>query len=461
MSETSADSRVSHAPLRPAAPFPNTRELNRIQALIALGDNAVAAWSERAYRERYVYDRNWLQDFLLINDPEGVKHVLLDNAQNYRKSRQIQSTTGPALGNGLFNADGESWKFQRRTTAPTFSMRHVADFAAPMARVAADFLKRWDAMADGARIDAAEEMMRLTYAIITHTMFSDDVRIDYRALAAHFATYLDTMGRIDVLTTLGLPLWVPTPGRMKGRAAIAFFRRELGALIGRRKAQVEADPGSAPNDLLTLLLTTRDPEGGALFGEEEVYDNALTFILAGHETTANALAWTLYLLSQFPVVEAKAVAEAKAADGDPARMPYVKQVLEEALRLYPPAPFVSRDSIGPDTVGPHKIRPGTSVLMSPWLIQRHRLLWSEPDHFDPERFAPGKREKIHRFAYIPFGGGPRICIGMGFAMQEALTVLGQILPRFRLSLVPGHPVAPLARLTLRPAHGIAMTLEKR
>ncbi|MEJ0026843.1 MAG: cytochrome P450 [Rhizomicrobium sp.] len=435
--------------------------ISRIQAVREIGRNAVAAWGERAYRVPYVYDRNWIQDFLLLNDPDGVKHVLLDNVANYKKSRQVQRTTGPALGNGLFNADGESWKFQRRTTAPTFSMRHVADFAAPMATVTEAALKRWDDLAPGATIDAAEEMMRITYAIITHTMFSDDVRIDYAALAGHFVTYIDTLGRIDLLTTLGVPAWAPTPKRLKARAAVRFFRREIGALIARRKEQIARDPAAAPKDLLTLLLTTRDPEGGALFGEAEVYDNAMTFIFAGHETTANALAWTLYLLSQFPGIEARVAAEVRAADGDPARMPYTRQVLEESLRLYPPAPFISRDSIGPDRIGPIDIRGGTSVLISPWLIQRHRTLWEAPDYFDPDRFAPGRREVIPRFAYIPFGAGPRICIGMGFAMQEAMIVLGQILKRFKLDLVPGHPVVPLARLTLRPQFGLKMVLSRR
>jgi cytochrome P450 len=450
-----------HERLRPAAPIPVDRKISRFQAVREIGRNAVAAWGERAYRERYVYDRNWLQDFLLVNDPEGVKHVLLDNVSNYRKSRQVQRTTGPALGNGLFNADGESWRFQRRTTAPTFSMRHVADFAAPMAKVAETALAKWESLPDGTVLDVADEMMRLTYAIVTHTMFSDDVRIDYGALARHFVTYLETLGRIDLLATMGVPYWAPTPKRLRARAALKFFRREIGALVAGRKAQIAVDPGSAPKDLLTLLLTTRDPEGGALFGEEEVYDNTMTFIFAGHETTANALTWTLYLLSLFPGIDARVAEEIRAVDGDPARMHYTKQVFEEALRLYPPAPFVSRDSIGPDRIGPIDIRAGTSVLISPWLIQRHRTLWDAPDYFDPERFAPGNREKIHRFAYIPFGAGPRICIGMGFAMQEALIVLGQVLARYRLTLVPGHPVVPLGRLTLRPAHGMRMRLERR
>ena len=458
MSEVLAEPAESRERLRPAAPIPHSRVLNRLQVVQEIGRNAVAAWGARAYRDWYVYDRNWMQDFLLVNDPEGVKHVLLDNVQNYVKSLQVQRTTGPALGNGLFNADGESWKFQRRTTAPMFAMRHVAAFTAAMTAVAERHIRPWQ---DGATLDIADAMMRLTYGIITHTMFSDDVKVDYAAMARYFVDYLDTLGRVDLLTTLGMPHWVPTPKRLKAATAIRFFRREIGALIARRGAEIARDPAAASNDLLTLLLTTRDPEGGALFGPDEVYDNAMTFIFAGHETTANALAWTLYLLSQFPDADARVAEEIGKAGGDMAKLTYTRMVLEEALRLYPPAPFISRDSAAADTVGPIEIRAGTSVLISPWIIHRHRGLWDEPDYFDPERFAPGRREQIHRFAYIPFGAGPRICIGMGFAMQEALIVLAAILKDWRLSLVPGHPVAPLARLTLRPEFGLKMTLHRR
>jgi cytochrome P450 len=446
--------------LRPAAPVPHNKNLNRVQVVREIGRNAVAAFGERAYRERMIYDRNWMQDFLLVNDPEGVKHVLLDNVANYVKGRQVQLTTGPALGNGLFNANGESWKFQRRTTAPMFSMRHIADFAAPMARVAERELARWDA-ADGSVIDAADAMMRLTYAIITDTMFSNDVKIDYGALAKHFVTYLDTLGRVDLLSTLGVPHWAPTPKRIRARATLKFFRTQIGALIARRAAGIAKDPAGAPKDLLTLLLTARDPEGGALFGPNEVYDNVMTFIFAGHETTANALAWTLYLLSQFPDADARVAEEVRAANGDITKLTYSRMVIEEALRLYPPAPFVSRDSVAPDTIAGIEIRAHTAVLISPWILHRHHDLWEAPEYFDPERFAPGRREKINRFAYIPFGGGPHICIGMGFAMQEALICLSAVVSRYRLTLAPGHPVVPLARLTLRPEFGLKMVVHRR
>ncbi len=451
---------IPESRIRPAAPVPHNKNLNRIQVVQEIGRNAVAAFGERAYRERMIYDRNWMQDFLLVNDPEGIKHVLLDNVNNYVKGRQVQRTTGPALGNGLFNANGESWKFQRRTTAPMFSMRHITDFAAPMARVAERELAAWNA-SEGETIDAADAMMRLTYAIITDTMFSNDVKIDYGALAGHFVTYLDTLGRVDLLSTLGVPHWAPTPKRIRAGATLRFFRKHIGALIERRAKEVARDPAAAPKDLLTLLIMARDPEGGALFGPSEVYDNAMTFIFAGHETTANALAWTLYLLSQFPDVDARVAEEVRAANGDITKLAYSRMVIEEALRLYPPAPFVSRDSVAPDTIAGIEIRGGTAVLISPWILHRHRELWEAPDYFDPERFAPGRREKIHRFAYIPFGAGPHICIGMGFAMQEALICLSAIVSRYRLTLAPGAKVMPLARLTLRPEFGIKMRVEKR
>jgi cytochrome P450 len=446
--------------IRPAAPVPHNRNLNTLQVLRELGRNPVAAFSIHGYGERYVHSRTFISDFLLVSDPEGVKHVLLDNAANYGKGIQAQRLTRPALGNGLVTAEGTSWRFQRRVTAPLFAMRQVLDFAPVMQDAADRMLGRWSALPEGAVLDAADEMMRLTYEIISLTLFSNDVTMQYGKMSKALAVYLETQGKVDLLRTMGVPYWVPTPNNLRARGPLRFFRKELLGLVAQRRARLAADPSSAPHDFLTMLLTTRDPEGGALFGEKEVFDNVMTFIFAGHETTSNALAWTLYLLSLFPDTDARVAAEV-AAGGEIERLAYIRMVLEESMRLYPPVPIISRDSLGPDTVGGIAIRPGTSVMIAPWILHRHRLLWDDPEYFDPERFAPGRREKIHRFAYIPFGAGPRICIGMSFAMQEALVILAAILRRYRLELVPGHPVEPQARLTLRPKHGLKMRLWKR
>ena len=453
---------------RPAAPVPHRRNLSLFQLIVELGKNPIAAFGARAYREPYTYVRSRLRHFLMICDPEGAKHVLLDNAANYVKSDQVQRQLKPALGNGLVTAEGQSWRFQRRTAAPMFQARHITALGPQMADAASDMLARWRMLPKGAEIDVLDEMMRLTYDIISRTMFSSDVRMDYRAMSVALSSYFENVGRVDFAGALGLPDWVPTPRRLRALPALRFFRREMHALIERRRALLRSHPEDAPQDLLTLLLTTRDPEDGALFGEEEVYDNVLTFIFAGHETTANTLAWTFYLLSGAPEWDEHIAREAKDVLGQsPARAADVsslsigRMVLEEAMRLYPPAPLMARDAVGADIVGGISIEPNTFVLVPIWIIHRHQKLWDDPDRFHPERFAPGRREKIHRFAYMPFGAGPRICIGMGFAMQEALILLSMIAREFRLVLTPGQTVMPMARITLRPHNGLRMSLHRR
>jgi cytochrome P450 len=415
---------------------------------------SIAAFGARTYEEPIVYSKNALIEAALVSDPDAIKHVLLDNAANYRKGQQSKRLTEPMLGNGLVLAEGASWRFQRRTAAPMFQMRYIAGTAAAMAAAVDDMLARWSVLGEGAVVDVAQEMTRVTYDIISRTMFSSDVDLPFEQMEIAFANYLETLGRADI-PALFLPTWFPTPNRLKGQPTLKFLKREIGAIIARRRAQIAAEPQSAPNDLLTLLLTAKDPEGGVVFGDAEVFDNVMTFIFAGHETTANAMAWTFYLLSQYPDWDAR-VADDSSAPGDTTRM-----VIEEAMRLYPPAPFISRQAIAPDVVGGFPIGAGTSVTVCSWVVHRHKTLWDDPDYFNPLRFAPGAREKIHRFAYLPFGAGPRICIGMGFAMQEATIILSRVARRFRLTLLPGHPVEAQARVTVRPKYGLKMRVERR
>jgi cytochrome P450 len=433
-----------------------------------LGKNPIATFGAPSYRMPYVPYPSRLRRFLMVNDPEGVKRVLLDNAGNYIKADQVQRQLRPALGNGLVTAEGGDWKSQRRAIAPVFQMRHISSFAPAMAQATEDMLVRWRSRTGGEPVDIADEMMRLTYDIISRTVFSSDVTMDYRAMARAIAVYFDNIGRVDLLAALGAPDWLPTPRRVRAWPALRFFRREMNALIARRRALLAGESTKAPNDLLTLLLTARDPETGTHFGEAEVFDNVMTFIFAGHETTANALAWSLYLLSQFPDADARLAQEVQtvltgraAGADDLASLVYTRMVLEESMRLYPPAPLLAREALGRDMIGGHMVEPKTVILIPPWVIHRHQALWDDPEYFDPERFAPGRREKIHRFAYIPFGAGPRICIGAGFAMQEAVICLATIMQQWRAELVPGHPVMPLARITLRPQYGLKMRLHKR
>ena len=252
------------------------------------------------------------------------------------------------------------------------------------------------------------------------------------------------------------------------RPALRYFHGEIGRVVAERRALLARDAAAAPDDLLTMLLTATDPEDGRPMDDRQVIDNVITFIGAGHETTANALCWTLYLLSEYPWADERVHDElTRVLNGrlpeaeDVAKLTYTRQVLEEAMRLYPPAPFLGREAAAADELGGHPVKPGTQLLVSPWIIHRHQMLWDEPDLFDPERFAPGKREAIHRFGYLPFGAGPRICIGMAFAMQEAVLLLATMLQRYRFKLIDPDKVDPHSTITLRPRGGMRMRIEPR
>ena len=278
--------------------------------------------------------------------------------------------------------------------------------------------------------------------------------------------YFNTIGRLDPLDLLGAPKFLPRIGRLKGKESLAFFAGAVDDIISSRRRLIESG-AAAPQDLLTLLLRALDPETGRGMSLEDVRANIVTFIGAGHETTANALTWTLYLLSQAPDWRERVEAEIDAAfdpesEDDPTeRLPTARAAIEEAMRLYPPAATLSREAIGEDWLAGTAIPAGTIVTVSPYLLHRHRTLWQNPDRYDPGRFLGENREKIDRWAYIPFGAGPRVCIGMAFALQEAIIVLAHFLKRFRFDLMPGHVVAPQQRVTLRPRYGMRMIARAR
>jgi len=428
--------------------------------------NLIAAFTESAYEEPIIRrdfagTKTWV-----LSEPEAIKRVMLDNANNYDKSQQQKRRLEPALGQSLLLADGDTWRWQRRTTSPAFQHRKIVDFAPLMVAAADDMLSRWDKEGSAER-DISQEMMRLTYDVLSRTVFGREAPLEPDRMGRAIDLYLSTAGRMDVAGMLNLPLWVPTVGRLQARPALKWFREEIGGAIAERRAELARGMRTDAGDLLTMLLTATDPETGRPMDDQLVYENALTFIVAGHETTSNALSWTFLMLSEYPWAEQRVRDELAAVLGDrpPAaedvpRLVYLRQVLDEAMRLYPPAPFAGREAIDADILAGEPVEPGTQILIATYILHRHRRLWDEPDLFDPERFAPGKREKIHRFAYIPFGAGPRICIGMAFAVQEAILLLAAILQRYRLTLRPGHIVEPHATITLRPRGGLPMRLER-
>jgi len=451
---------------RPPAPVGRTRPLGTLAMVYTLWRNPLEIWSKAHFELPILMGDTVLGPRAAISDPAAVRRVMLDNAANYRKDALQLRILRPALGNGLFTSEGEDWRAQRRALAPLFSPRVVADFAPAMHRVARAAVARLDRRPDAAPVDADREMALITLQVLEQTLFSQGLARDPAEFQLAVTSYFNTIGRLDPLDLLGAPKFIPRLGRLRGRSALDFFQKAVDDIVAARRRLIESG-ASPPTDLLTLLLGALDPETGRGMSLDDVRANIVTFIGAGHETTANALTWTLYLLSQAPDWRAKVEAELDAdfdaaGEGDPtAALPVTRAVLEEALRLYPPAALLSREAIGEDWLAGVRIPAGTVVTVAPYVLHRHRRLWRDPDHFDPSRFLGAERERIDRWAYMPFGAGPRICIGMSFAMQEALIVLAHLLKARRFDLMPGQEVEPQQRVTLRPRFGMRMLARRR
>jgi len=459
---------ILEAPLfRPPAPKPLEEPLGLVPFLLALRRNPLTTWTERHFEELILIGDGALGRITVVNDPTVIRHVLLDNAANYRKDDLQIRVLAPGLGRGLLTVEGEEWKLQRRTIAPLFTPRTVAGFFPAMVEAAEHLIRRWQRRPEGREVDISLEMTRVTLDVLERTIFTQGVARDPDALGRAITRYFEGLGRIDPADIFVLPDWIPRIGRLRARPAIRFFEELVGELIDNRKALL-ARGEPAPRDLLTLLLEAADPETGKGLSDVELRTNIVTFIGAGHETTANTLSWAIYLLSQDERARSRIEREVDEvlADGpfEPHhldRLVYTRAVLDEAMRLYPPAPFLGRAAIRDDRIGKLEIPAGSMVAISTYVLQRHRKLWVEPDAFRPERFLPEERGKIDRFAYLPFGAGPRVCIGSTFALQEAVTVLASIVRAVRLDLREGHEVSPLHRITLRPEGGIPMRLTHR
>jgi len=450
----------------PPRPTPHDGPIGVFRTILALRRNTIEIWSKAHYEQPILVGHTIMGERAVVSDPAAVRRVFLDNVANYRKDALQLRVLAPGLGRGLLTADGEDWRAQRRALAPLFSPRQILSFAPAIDRVAAAAVERLAPRGEGRVLDVAPQMARLTLEVLEQTLFSQGLGRDPSEFQRAVSRYFDTIGRIDPLDLIGAPQFLPRFGRMRGRDTLDFFARAVDDIIGARKALL-ASGAAAPHDILTLLLGARDPETGEGIAADDVRANIVTFIGAGHETTANALTWTLYLLSQAPDWRERVEAEIDA-HFDPANpaalaeaLPATKAVIEETLRLYPPAAMLSREAIGPDTLAGRHIRAGTVVTVSPFLLHRHRTLWKDPDAFDPNRFLGANREAIDRYAYIPFGAGPRVCIGMGFAMLEMTMALGHLLRALRFELAPGHVVSPVARVTLRPAGGMKMIVRRR
>jgi cytochrome P450 len=447
-----------------AAPPPLERPLGLFEFVRAVRDSSITIYPAETYRLDFVERPFLWARAYIVNAPDGIKHVLVDNAANYRKTRIARRLLEPGLGVGLLTSEGEVWRRHRRIMAPSFDPRSVASYAPLMTRMTERMLAAWDRLPDGAGIEINGAMMRVTLDIISEAMFSADSADIVDVVSTGAARYQHEV-RPTLLDLLPLPDWIPRLSLLK------HYERIFGEFDSKIERMI-AERGRAGaverHDLLARLLAAQDEETGGGMTASEVRDQIITIFMAGHETTSLALTWTLYLLSQHPAVEAKMQEElARVLGGrtpinaDLPNLPYTRMVIDETLRLYPPAHTLSREAIGPDEIVGHRVRAGASVYIVPWILHRHAALWERPERFEPERFAPEAIAKRPRYAYIPFGAGPRTCIGAAFAITEAMLILATIAQKYRLRLKPGHPVDPQALITLRPRHGMAMLLERR
>jgi cytochrome P450 len=440
-----------HPPRRPR-PVPTWRGFFGERAR-----TAVFGWSQLAFESDY-FKRNVLGHTVhVVLKPEWVQRVLLDNAVNYEKPGLVKRILGPTIGRGLLTSERDLWRAQRKIVSASFTPPAVDALVPLFGEVGESVSRAWE---PGTR-DMAVEATLATMRVIATALFSGDKRLTTPEAMDHITAAMEGVGEARIQVLLGMPLIPLTRKGRGGRAGQQFLRRTLGAIVNERLGR------NTPDDFVTSMiraLLDRFPREEAI---ELAIDNAATFYLAGHETTANLTSWTLFVLSEQQDLQDRVAAEAEAAltggadSALPDRLPLLRAVIDETLRLYPPVPRFDREAVADDLLGDHFVKAGELVSIWPWIIHRHKALWDEPDAFDPQRFSSDRKQERHRFQYLPFGAGPRTCVGARFSMAEALTILATWLRQWRFVPVPGRQVRPSGMVTLRQEGGLPLILARR
>jgi len=394
-----------------------------------------------------------------LNHPDLARQILVEEPEKFQKARFIKRAFRPFAGNGLLTSDGMLWKQQRRLIQPAFHHGHVAAYGDVMV---AHTRRLIDVVQDGQVREIGADMMKLTLGIVVKALFGADFAREADEVGDLMMAVLDAANQ-RINSAVQIPAWVPTRRHIRERRALGRLDAMLQDLIRTRRAS-----GEHTGDLLSMLLMAVDEDSGARMSDRQLRDEMMTLFLAGHETTANALTWTLYLVSQHPAVEARLLDELQRVlagrdptAGDLPNLPYSEMVVREAIRLYPPAPGFAREPIEDTHIGGYHVPKGSLVTVITYALHRDPRFFDDPDTFNPDRFAPGWEERIRRYAYLPFGGGPRVCIGNGFAMMEARLILATLLQRCQLLLEPEQEIVPVQLVTVRPKNGIRMRMERR
>ena len=401
----------------------------------------------------------WIGDnpLYVISDPKLAREILVERPNEFHKAALVKDALGPIAGNGLFANEGDFWRRQRKLAQPAFHHARIEAYGTTMVQQTLDLLTEWR---PGEKRDIAEEMTKLTLGIVNKTLFNVDVRAQAEHIGALMTIILSgTNDRINNYK----PIWGRLFNTNERRELAA--RAELFAIIESIIAE-HGDQGEDKGDLLSMLLAARDEEGNPM-SKQQLRDEVITLFVAGHETTANALAWAFYLVAQDPAAEARLLQELASLQGTPptmrdlAQLPYSEQVIKEAMRLYPPAGGVTRQPIHDIELGGYGIAKGSTIAISTYVMHHDPAIYTDPERFDPDRFTPENEAKLPKYAYLPFGGGPRVCIGNSFAMLEARLILLTVLQRFHLQLSPGQTVRAQQLFTLRPKGGLPMEIQPR
>jgi cytochrome P450 len=448
-------------------PYPDRpkRPLPALATLRLARRNFLAIWEDRAFEWEVFSTRLLSRTLFVCNSPDTVASAFVEHHDSFeRKSPQMRHSLAPLLGDGLFISDGDTWRRRRRIVAPIVHVSHLPLFAPIMVQAALETAERWAALPREEPINALTEMATLTAEIICRTVFGRQLGGAHAVeIVSAFSEYQRLIGQLDLAYFLGLPDWLPRLQLPAIHRAAKRIHEVLDQVIRDCRKRLSSGEVS----MIHLLLDARDAETGEPLDETAVRNEAAVIFMAGHETTANALAWAWYLLSQAPQVEERLHAELARVLGrrpptldDVSSLTYTRAVFEETVRLYPPVPLLARQALRDETIRGRPVPEGSLVIVVPWLLHRHRKFWGKPDHYIPERFLAENAHYRVRHAYVPFSVGPRICAGAAFGLTEAILCIATLAQRVRLRLAPDAVVAPICRLTLRPGDDLRMFIER-
>ena len=452
---------VTRRPLVPPSPPRAPDTMNMFGRMAVMRQSVIATWGQRAYEEEIIQGRFFGHSSFILNTPDAIRHVLVDNYENYTRTPAGIRVLRPVLGEGLLISAGRAWKHQRRTLAPAFTPRAVASLVPHMIAVSEETVAKLEATA-GEPVDLREAMQRMTLEIAGRTMFSFGMGRHGPVLRDFVMEYGARLARPHFLD-LVLPLNWPSPQDFSR----ARFRKRWTSFVAMLMAERRAagkNEDAPPRDLFDLMVAARDPETGESFSDEQLGDQVATMILAGHETTATALFWSLYLLALDPASQHELAAEVQRATVNGAldieRLKFTRAVVDETMRLYPPAFLIARAAASPDTIAGLPVRKKDVILIAPWLLHRHEKLWRDPNAFIPSRFMAGTPPP-DRFAYLPFGVGARVCIGAHFALVEATLALAKLIGAFRVELLDKEPIMPVGVVTTQPDRSPMFRIARR